>query len=439
MARAGGGGGGTSAFNNQVCTRTDGGTSTDPFVKVKYTSATQSGGTQVTTNTVITGATTQSLTLKADRVGIQTVRCKLTHPVAVNKTEPLSEVAQTTDTSLLSRANSAIYTNTVNFETISATNQQISNVNYEITRDWMDYSGGTSTQNLFLGSLNLAATTVTPNRTITLFAPDENITVKIRMSGGAGDGFNGNHGGAGGGTVFTHTLIQDTEYTFKFGYHTDENGTASLGRGGPGAYFYEKGVLLVACGGGGASGWYGGNGGAGGGAGIAGDSGSGPYGGTGGVAVATGQLPAAGQQPISWSGFGNYGVGGKVESCTSGQYWAQQGYSPCSDMGTQKFRTYQGTQVSNSSSITRGYKAASNITTDAGWNGYRTNGGFSQSHVSGTFVGGGGSGAYGGNSCQGTSSGGGGASGYTNGAVNIISAQAGTNSQNFSFAFIELP
>tara|TARA_B100001250_G_scaffold1735_1_gene1560 strand:- start:1773 stop:3065 length:1293 start_codon:yes stop_codon:yes gene_type:complete len=430
MGAAGGGSGGQSAYNSNVCTQTDNGTGTDPYIKVKYTSASATG-TPVTTTTTISGATSSSLTLSANRVGIQTVRCKLTHPVAVNADS---------DAALpVTRANSAIYTETATFETISATNSQISQVTYDITKDWDTLSGGAS-QNLFLGSLNLAATTVTPNRTITLFAPDENITVKIRMSGGAGDGFNGNHGGAGGGTVFTHTLIQDTEYTFKFGYHTDENGTASLGRGGPGAYFYEKGVLLVACGGGGASGWYGGNGGAGGGAGIAGDTGSGPYGGTGGVAVATGQLPAAGQQQMNWSGgLGNLGVGGKVESCTSGQYWAQQGYSPCSQMGYKKFRDFSGSEAPGSPTLLRGYKAASNLTTDAGWNGYRTNGGFSQSHVGGTFVGGGGSGAYGGNSCQGTSSGGGGASGYTNGAVNIISAQQGTNSQNFSFALIELP
>ena len=432
MARAGGGSGGTSAFNNQVCTRTSGGTSTDPYVKVKYTSATQSGGRQVTTNTIITGATSGTLSLTADRVGIQTVRCKLTHPVAVNRTEPLSEVTQTTDTSLLSRANSAIYTNTVNFETISETNQQISNVNYEITRDWMTYTGGVSTQNLFVGSLQLAATTVTPNRTITIYPPEENINVKIQMSGGAGDDFNGNVGGHGGGCIFTYTLKENTEYTFKFGYNTDENGTASLGRGGPGAYFYEKGVLLVACGGGGAAGWYGGNGGAGGGAGIAGANGSGSGGGQGGTLYTTGQMPASGQQS---SGI----TGGKVETCTSGQYWAQQGYSPCSEINWKKFYTYSGTEVSNSIAIYRGYKAASNVTTDSGWNGYRTNGGFSSSHVSGTFVGGGGSGAHGGNAASNTSSGGGGASGYSNGAVNLISAQAGTNSQNFSFAFIELP
>ena len=87
----------------------------------------------------------------------------------------------------------------------------------------------------------------------------------------------------------------------------------------------------------------------------------------------------------------------------------------------------------------RGYKAASNHTTASGWNGFRTNGGFSSSHVGGTFVGGGGSGAYGGNAASDTSSGGGGASGYTNGAVNIIGAQVGVNRANFSSAEIRLP
>ena len=433
MARAGGGGGGESAYNNQVCTLVSGtnGQSTNPYVKVTYTSATQGGGTQVTTNTVITGATSDTLTLKADRVGIQTVRCKLTHPVAVNKTEPLSEVTQTTDTSLLSRANSAIYTNTVNFETISATNQQISMVNVEQLSDFST-TLGTSSQNLYINSLNIGPINTSPNRVFVVYPPDENINVKITMAGGAGDGFNGNTGGKGGGSVFTYTLKRNNEYAFKFGVNTDENGTASLGRGGAGAYFYENGILLVACGGGGAAGWYGGNGGHGGGAGQTGGAGSGNSGGTGGVSVSTGALPGAGQQA---SGT----IGGKVESCTSGVYWSQQGYSPCSDIGTQKWRDFDGDQVSGSASITRGYKAASNVTTASGWNGFRTNGGFSSSHVGGTFVGGGGSGAYGGNATGNTSSGGGGGSGYTNGAVTLVSTQNGANAQNFSFALIELP
>ena len=252
------------------------------------------------------------------------------------------------------------------------------------------------------------------------------------MAGSAGDDFNGNPGGHGGRTTFTYTLKRNNEYVFKFGVNTDENGTASLGRGGAGAYFYENGILLVACGGGGASGWYGGSGGAGGAAGNAGQNGAGASGGLGGVSVSTGALPGAGQQA---SGT----IGGKVESCTSGVFWAQQGISPCSDVGTGKWRDFNGNKVSGSASIKRGYKAASNVTTASGWNGFRTNGGFSSSHVGGTFVGGGGSGAYGGNATTSPASGGGGGSGYTNGAVTIVSSDNGVNAQDFSYALIELP
>ena len=59
--------------------------------------------------------------------------------------------------------------------------------------------------------------------------------------------------------------------------------------------------------------------------------------------------------------------------------------------------------------------------------------------MGGTFVGGGGSGAYGGNATGNTSSGGGGGSGYTNGAVTIVNAENGLNAQDFSYALIELP
>ena len=81
MGAAGGGGGGQSAYNNQVAglVSNSSNTSTDPYVKVKYTSSTQSGGTSVTTNTIITGATSDTLTLESDRVGIQTVRLSLIH------------------------------------------------------------------------------------------------------------------------------------------------------------------------------------------------------------------------------------------------------------------------------------------------------------------------------------------------------------------------
>ena len=79
------------------------------------------------------------------------------------------------------------------------------------------------------------------------------------------------------------------------------------------------------------------------------------------------------------------------------------------------------------------------MSSDSGFNGYRTNGGNSGSNVSGTWLCGGGSGAYGGNAGGDFSSGGGGGSGYTNGAVTITQARQGGGVQNFSAAIIELP
>lgn len=126
------------------------------------------------------------------------------------------------------------------------------------------------------------------------------------------------------------------------------------------------------------------------------------------------------------------GSGGKVESCTTGDYWLGQGISPCVDVGNVKFRTFDGNEVSSSATIQRGYKG------DGGpENGFRFNGGSSFNQVNGTYVGGGGAGAYGGNGAASTNSGGGGGSGYTNGSVNIISTSSENNSYS-GFAQIEL-
>jgi len=407
MARSGGGNGGQSAYNSQVATLASGTSAAngvDPFIEVTYTSATQSGGTQVTTNTTISGATSPTLTIRSNRVGIQTAQCRLTHPTS---------------------ADSPILSNTVNFETISAINLSRSIINYEVCLDtsYLTFTP-TVSQNLFLASLQLGGFIDIPARAIIIHPPEENIPVKITMAGSAGQGFNGNAGGQGGLCVFSYTLKKNVEYVFKLGCTVEP--TSSIGRGGAGAYFYEKGRLLVACGGGGASGWSGGTGGAGGGAGIVGANGSGAGGGRGGVKANDGQLPSAGLLPSGISG-------GKIESCTTGVYWKNQGISPCSDVGQERFRDANGNIVSNSSLIQRGYKSASESNY-----GFRHNGGNSATSVGGVFVGGGGSGAYGGNAASNASSGGGGASGYTNGSVSIISSSQGGNQSNLAVANIEV-
>jgi len=430
MSKAGGGEGGTSAYNSNAITLQSGtssATGVDPYIEVEYTSASATGET-VTTTTKVTGAQSNELTLRRDTVGIHTVQCEISHPTAVNNPASSS-----------TRENSVIMTDKVEFSALSAVNLTRSNLTYECTRDESSGNHKVDTVNLFVQPMNLAGTPTNSNatRNIHIYPPEEDLLVKIRLGGSAGESFNGNKGGQGGTAVFTYTLLKNTEYTFKLGCTVEP--TSSIGRGGAGAYFYEGGRLLVACGGGGASGWEpGSHGGHGGGAGVPGQAGSGRGGGEGGQQVNTGELQAGGSHSISGFNFGRGGgsfvrPGGKVESCTTGQYWRDQGIAPCAFMGAGKFRNYLGTQQVNTNRlVNRGYKA------DVENYGYRHNGGNSTIQKNGTFVGGGGSGAYGGTSCANLSSGGGGASGYTNGSVNLLFGQVGGNGNSQASALIEL-
>ena len=425
-ANATGGSGGRSAYNSQVVTLQENAESgVQPFVEVTYTSATQGGGQTQTIKTNISGSQTKSLTVRSDTVGVQQVKCLVKHPTAAFNYFQ-GRFPSLNETSAI--LNGGLVTNPANFEAISAVNLTQSNLTIELVRDDDVNVFDSIDQNLFLGPLNLQAETSNfdMTRAITVFAPDENIAVRVDMAGSAGQSFNGNSGGEGGRCIFTTTLQKGVEYTFKLGATVEP--TSSIGRGGAGAYFYEKGRLLVACGGGGASGWYGGSGGDGGGAGVAGSSGTGQNRGAGGTKYNDGDLPAAGELPSGETG-------GKIESCTTGGYWNGQGYSPCSDLGQQQFVLANGQINTSTATIERGYKAA-DVNSDYG---FRHNGGNSQSiGESGLFVGGGGSGAGGGNAASGADSGGGGASGYSNGTVTIISAQQGGNTSSFAFAQIKL-
>ena len=423
-----GGSGGASRYRSDVATKISDSTSgVTPEVIVEYVSSTEgSGGSDVTVKTTISGSQTDSLTIKSDAVGIQTVRCLIKHPTAALNFAQARNPSESNDSDGV--LDSGLLSVTRNFETISSVNTRQSFITYELVRDDDVNRFATGNENLFLGpfGFNASKDNFDMTRTITIFPQDENLAVKIQMAGSAGQSFNGNKGGEGGQCTFTTTLLKNTEYTFKLGATVEP--TASIGRGGAGAYFYEKGRLLIACGGGGASGWYGGNGCDGGGAGVAGASGSGQNRGTGGVKYNDGALPAAGVLPSG-------ATGGKIEACTTGGYWNNQGISPCSDIGQSKFVLANGQTNNSTQTILRGYKAA-DVNSDYG---FRHNGGNSQViGANGLFVGGGGAGAGGGNAASGADSGGGGASGYSNGTVTIISAEQGGNTQELAGALITL-
>ena len=304
-ANATGGSGGQSAYNSQVVTLQENAeTGIQPSVEVTYTSSSQGGGQTQTIKTTISGSQTNSMTIQSDTVGIQTVRCLVTHPTAALNFGQAQNPGEANESDGL--LNGGLLTVTRNFETISSVNLQQSNLTVELVRDDDVNVFDTDTQNLFLGPLNLQATTsdFDMTRAITVFPTEENIAVRIELAGSAGQSFNGNSGGEGGKCTFTTTLLKNTEYTFKLG--ATQEPTSSIGRGGAGAYFYEKGRLLIACGGGGASGWYGGSGGDGGGAGVAGASGSGQNRGSGGTkyndsilppVAPEGNTPADGRSP----------------------------------------------------------------------------------------------------------------------------------------------
>ena len=106
--------------------------------------------------------------------------------------------------------------------------------------------------------------------------------------------------------------------------------------------------------------------------------------------------------------------GGRTVKCSKGVYYRDEGFTPCEDIGTVKFRLSNGTEVQNTSaSITRGFKSGYNIM-ETGGNAFEETGNNGAD---------GGNGATGG--FAGSTDGGGGGSGYTDGSVTVVSTQQG--------------
>ena len=131
--------------------------------------------------------------MSSDTVGVQQVKCLVKHPTAaLNYFQ-----GQLPSFNLTSGiVDGGLMTDPANFEAISAVNLTQSNLTIEIVRDDDVNRFGREEQNLFL-ALNLQATTsdFDMTRAINVFAPDENITVRVDMAGSAGQSFNGNSGG----------------------------------------------------------------------------------------------------------------------------------------------------------------------------------------------------------------------------------------------------
>ena len=383
------GGPGGSRYNTSYATLdSQWGNRGSGFASLQFTTLTDIPGVTVIDKrtTTVSGTKTPTLTIKSDRVGIQTVRCVVSSDQATN---------------------TPVYSDTVNFVALDATEQY--NVNIEAIGG--NNTAALSSINLFNGDFQFNIAQGDPNnnsftKLYSFYSPDKDLSVEMDLYGGKGSDKSTNAGGEGGFSRIRFTMTRNVEYVIA-GLTTSVNAP----------FLYRKGTLIACVGGGGNAGTSG-RGGAGGGVGIAGQSGLGRGAGTGGSLVLEGELPNDGVfgsetaitavAPDTKAATPN---GGRTIPCTKGDYWRNQGIAPCSDVTSgSTFRLGNGTSVTNTStSIARGYKDGYNIIQTAGaliGNGGR-----------------GGSGATGGNG--GDSSGGGGGSGYTNGEVTIIDSQQG--------------
>ena len=262
-----------------------------------------------------------------------------------------------------------------------------------------------------MGGMSFRADANRNARIICVWAPEEDVDVKVTVGGAEGASNNGNRGGTGGISVFKTTLKRNEEYIIKLGVNYNQGGGPRGGINGGGGIcgIYHKAKLIAVAGGGGGAG-FNGRGGDGGGLQVAGEDGQGASSGQGGVVIQQGQIPVVGMTQAGRGGLQDFDNGssgsGRISGCTvGGTFWTAR-YSPCDDIGSSRMNNVDGSRISDSTEIIRGYKPGQ---------GHRNNGGAASGRQ-----GGGGAGARGGQGATNNGSGGGGASGYASDEVELL-------------------
>ena len=366
-------------------------TGADGSFRIEFTAETK----QV--STTVTGSNTDTLTITAGASANGTIRCKCT---ATDVQE--SPVFSNTVSYVVVDPRSLLEIETYNYADATATLSEFDLANGDLTIDYATYEGNA----------------------VCLYAGDKDIDIEMEMYGGKGVDRNAGTGGEGGYSKIRFTMEKDEEYVLT-GLFSAINAP----------FLYRKGTLIAVVGAGGDASFRGGGGigGNGGGINLAGQNASQDGAGTGGARIETGTLPSSGlfgsltsieavdpDLNIGDSVFAGTGgdtsdprSGGRTIPCARGVYWRDQGKAPCEDLGTIKFRTPDGTEISNTAEIARGYKSGYNVIQTRG---ARFNNG-----------GDGGAGATGGQGGNGATNfgAGGGGSGYTDGSVTVIDTQQG--------------
>ena len=245
---------------------------------------------------------------------------------------------------------------------------------------------------------------------ICFYASEKDIELEVDLFGAKGNSKGNFGGGEGGFSRINFTLKKNEEYIVR-----GIKSNSAL-------FLYRKASLIAVAGAGGDAGTTG-QGGDGGGINLSGTAGQGGNAGSGGPRVDSGALPENGTYGSASSltlsniypedGKATGTFGGTAIKCSKGVYWRDQGKSPCEDLGSIKFRLSDGTEVTNSATIDRGFKAGYSINRTAG--AYDSGAGF------------GGDGATGGDGGGAGQGGGGGGSGYTDGSTNLTRTQLGGN------------
>ena len=273
---------------------------------------------------------------------------------------------------------------------------------------------GTSTAKLYYNILNSTGYTYTlsHDKYLCFYAGEKDTTIELELSGSKGTG---SRGGEGGKSTIRFTANKNEEYII-----------SPLQEVGLGAVFiYRKSKLMVATGSGGESGSTIGRGGNGGGVNVGGGNASRSSNGIGAKLIEEGLLSSSfgifGSAYVSVRGrqpdltFGDQVAppteGGRVLSCPRGIYWREQGKQPCEDLGNIQYYNADGTLVTNSAIINRGFKAGFDLRETAGERGNVSSGR-------------GGYGVTGGTGGINRGPGGGG-SGYSDGSVEIVQTQQG--------------
>ena len=273
------------------------------------------------------------------------------------------------------------------------------------------------------GAFTLETDTFTSSYGIVQFySPEENYNLRMTMGASKGADTTSYTGGGGGKSIIDFRLLKNIEYTV-------------IGVCNNSALFLYRGAQLMAVVGQGGDAGTGADGGAGGGVNMAGGNGDGKNAGRGGAKISPGNFNLTGQwgSILSDSSFtlrdddivAEVPNGGRTISCSKGAYWINQGIGACENNSSSavQYRSIDGTLMTNSASITRGFKP-----------------GYTVTECSGKAISDGGNGGNGGTGGEGgvQGSGGGGGSGYSDDSFEIRESELGGNTTATSTVKFEI-